>query len=222
MVSLVGSIIKRDRREIYGPAEGKEKSWRGEKIGGWLEETRIKTISNNFTRSDFGGAASRRTRGEKERRKRERQRGGRIVNKKAIVLLSGIRPRGASEWKGGEQQPLSRKGPHRLSRKNGSRMTAPLFERWNGTCVRPSLTGKNGPRERASRALLPFPARVARETGHKGADLNGGYLVLRSLNSSSRVISRIYARDCCLNYLSIDCLDETRNLFLLHLARKNS
>lgn len=220
MVSLVGSIIKRDRREIYGPAEGKEKSWRGEKIGGWLEETRIKTISNNFTRSDFGGAASRRrTRGEKERRKRERQRGGRIVNKKAIVLLSGIRPRGASEWRGGEQQPLSRKGPHRLSRKNGSRMTAPLFERWNGTCVRPSLTGKNGPRERASRALLPFPARVARETGHKGADLNGGYLVLRSLNSSSRVISRIYAR---LNYLSIDCLDETRNLFLLHLARKNS
>lgn len=190
---------------------------------GSIEETRIKTISNNFTRSDFGGAASRRrTRGEKERRKRERQRGGRIVNKKAIVLLSGIRPRGASEWRGGEQQPLSRKGPHRLSRKNGSRMTAPLFERWNGTCVRPSLTGKNGPRERASRALLPFPARVARETGHKGADLNGGYLVLRSLNSSSRVISRIYARDCCLNYLSIDCLDETRNLFLLHLARKNS
>lgn len=149
---------------------------------GSIEETRIKTISNNFTRSDFGGAASRRrTRGEKERRKRERQRGGRIVNKKAIVLLSGIRPRGASEWRGGEQQPLSRKGPHRLSRKNGSRMTAPLFERWNGTCVRPSLTGKNGPRERASRALLPFPARVARETGHKGADLNGGYLVLRSL-----------------------------------------
>lgn len=98
-------------------------------------------------------------------------------------------------------------------------MTAPLFERWNGTCVRPSLTGKNGPRERASRALLPFPARVARETGHKGADLNGGYLVLRSLNSSSRVISRIYAR---LNYLSIDCFDKTRNLFLLHLARKNS
>lgn len=187
---------------------------------GPIEETRIKTISDNFTRSDFGGAASRRrARREKERRKRERQRGGRIVNKKAIVLLSGIRPRGASEWRGGEQQPLSRKGPHRLSRKNGSRMTAPLFERWNGTCVRPSLTGKNGPRERASRALLPFPARVARETGHKGADLNGGYLVLRSLNSPSRVISRIYAR---LNYLSIDCLDETRNPFLLHLARKNS
>lgn len=187
---------------------------------GPIEETRIKTISDNFTRSDFGGAASRRrARREKERRKRERQRGGRIVNKKAIVLLSGIRPRGASEWRGGEQQPFSRKGPHRLSRKNGSRMTAPLFERWNGTCVRPSLTGKNGPRERASRALLPFPARVARETGHKGADLNGGHLVLRSLNSSSRVISRIYAR---LNYLSIDCLDETRNLFLLHLARKNS
>lgn len=42
-------------------------------------------MSNNFSRSDFGESYA----AYEKKRKRERERGGQIVNKKAIVLLSG-------------------------------------------------------------------------------------------------------------------------------------
>lgn len=62
-------------------------------------------------------------------RKSERGGGGQIVNKKAIVLLSGIRPRGARGM-GGAEQPSEKGGPTDCPERMVAASRPPLFERY--------------------------------------------------------------------------------------------
>ena len=66
-------------------------------------------MSNNFSRSDFGESYAAYEKKQKRERERERERGGQIVNKKAIVLLSG--PVVRRNGRRGGSSPFLERGP---------------------------------------------------------------------------------------------------------------